>query len=274
MRYPTSLFLVLLFSCASGPPPPKTGTPPYYWQSAMETYAKADYQKTLEHLSKIVGSDNEFTARAQPLRLILSSGLLRGYAELADRFEDGARAAKGAQGPFRKRAYDCRGFAHTLGIQLSEVWQQYQKSNPSGDVTINFPYPARGGLIVPPQITRIAEGQTLPDHDIETAETTMLQRAVLQEVASAVGAPGDAPKAQEILKGAPVQTPRAAFNLAMAKVFHDAAMMYVASKRSEPARQEFLADQGLKALEGVDKAKAKEIREKLEKVLRDAKARK
>lgn len=273
MRSVTTLTLLVLAGCATGPAPPKTGTPPYYWQSAMETYAKGDYQKTLEHLGKI-GAANEFSARTEPLRLVLMSGLMRGYAELADRFEDGARTTKGAQGPFRKRTYDYRGTAHSLAIQLSDAWTQYQTGNPSGAVTMNFPYPSRGAMNLPPQISRIAEGQTLPDHDVETLTATMLQRGVLQEVASALGSPGDAPKAQEALKAGSVEVPRPAFNLAMAKVLNDAALMYVASKRSEPARQEFLANQGLKALDGADKAKTKEIREKLEKALRDAKARK
>src|SRR6188508_2519202 len=68
----------LTFSCSSsaGPQP---GTPAYFWSAAKETFAASDYVKTSEHLDKILASDNEYTARARPWRLILASGMARGY---------------------------------------------------------------------------------------------------------------------------------------------------------------------------------------------------
>jgi hypothetical protein len=276
MRSTFALLLATLpfLSCSSGPPAPKTGTPPYYWQAALETYNAGDYRKAVEHLGKILRSDNEFAARARPLHLVLLSGQLRGYAELADRFEDGARATKGPQGPLRKHTYDLRGLAHSLAIELSDSYAAFQKASPSGDVSVEFPYPARGGIGSPPQLLRIAEGQTLPVHDIDTLQTTMVQRGVVQEVASAVGAPGDIAKAQEILKTIPAAVPRATFQLAMAKGLYEAARLYGPLKRSETPRQEFLCNQALKALEGTDKDKAKELRGKIEKDLKEIKARK
>ena len=73
MRAKTYLFLtttltliVLLAACSSGPSAPEKGTPAFYWNAAKETYAAADYNKTLEHLGNLLKTDNEFKAPALP----------------------------------------------------------------------------------------------------------------------------------------------------------------------------------------------------------------
>src|SRR5882762_656532 len=84
----------LNFACSSSSAP-EPGTPAYYWAAAKETFAANDYVKTTEHLDKLLASDNDYTARALPWRLILTSGMVRGYMDVADNCEYGVRAKKG-----------------------------------------------------------------------------------------------------------------------------------------------------------------------------------
>ena len=79
---------LILFSCSTSNAP-QAGTPAFYWSAAKETYNTGDYQKTIENLGNILSSQNEFVARAQPWMLVLTSGMSRGYMDLADAFEAG-----------------------------------------------------------------------------------------------------------------------------------------------------------------------------------------
>src|SRR6266481_6182850 len=80
----------VLISC-SGDNAPQQGTPAFYWAAAKETFAAKDYVKTVQHLERLDAGDSEFTARARPWLLIMTSGMSRGYMDLADNFEAGSR---------------------------------------------------------------------------------------------------------------------------------------------------------------------------------------
>src|SRR5262245_46257001 len=82
---------LILTSCAENNAP-QPGTPAFFWKSARDTYAAGDYTRTMDNLEKICSSQNDFTARAQPWLLVLTSGSAQGYMDLADSFEAGARS--------------------------------------------------------------------------------------------------------------------------------------------------------------------------------------
>ena len=85
---------MLLLASACGPSAPEKGTPAYFWAAAQESYAAGDYLKTLDNLDGILDSDSEYTARAVPWSLLLSSGLANGYADLADHYQTGGKRTK------------------------------------------------------------------------------------------------------------------------------------------------------------------------------------
>src|SRR5206468_12504255 len=115
---------IILISC-SGDSGPQPGTPGFFWAAAKQTFAVGDYQKTLDHLDKVVSSENEFTPKARPMLLVLTSGMARGYGELADRFETGARANKADPGGFRKNMNTYRGQASRLALRFAEVFGDF-----------------------------------------------------------------------------------------------------------------------------------------------------
>jgi len=82
-----------LTSC-SGPATQRVGTSDFYWSAAKETYAAGDYVKTADHLDHLIDSQNDYTARAIPWSLVLTSGMAAGYMEMAEHYAAGARVNK------------------------------------------------------------------------------------------------------------------------------------------------------------------------------------
>ena len=121
--------LCLLVSCSEGGPPPvRTGTPAYYWQTAKEAYGKNDFPKAIDWLDKITKANkNDHTERAWAFRLLLTAGMINGYKELADNYEYGQRSNKNNPTPFIKKVTEYRGAASRMALQFGENYAEYDK---------------------------------------------------------------------------------------------------------------------------------------------------
>src|SRR5262245_18253842 len=116
--------LTISCSSSSGPEP---ATPAYFWAEAKEDFATNDYVKTSEHLDKLLASDNDYTARARPWLLILTSGMVRGYMDVADKLESGVREKKADPGGYRKYISNSRSTAGRLSLHFAETFMRFQK---------------------------------------------------------------------------------------------------------------------------------------------------
>ena len=125
------LVLTVCISCSSGPTGPETGTPAFYWQAAKETFAAGDTTKTLEHLDKLIEGENEYSARALPWSLVLTSGLAAGYTDLADNYEIGLHTNKSDPSAFRRPMINYRSMAGRLSLQFGENFAKF--ANMKGD---------------------------------------------------------------------------------------------------------------------------------------------
>jgi hypothetical protein len=253
----------LSISCSSGPARPTAGTPAFYWDAALERFRSGDYVKASEHLERLTRAGGEFVDRGYPMRLVLMAGLMHGYKDLAEHYEYGSRANKTNPTPFRKRLSDNLSMASRLALQLSQAVAEFDKVQPSSEVVLAFPFP-RGSLSLAPQMPKVAAGQLLPDADLASAQTTMLQRGVLQAVCRAVGAEGDSPKTMEILKSPPVKAPRTTFVAGLAESLYDGSTLFSDRKANQPERQEHLLNQTEAILKTAGDTKTdKELRSKV-----------
>src|SRR5690242_5109016 len=121
----TAAFLIIvallgLSSCSSGPATARVGSPVFFWYAAKETYAAGDYVKTADHLDHLIATQNEYTARAVPWSLVLTSGMAAGYMELADHYVAGARVNKANAFTFRRKASDYRTMANPLVLRFAQ----------------------------------------------------------------------------------------------------------------------------------------------------------
>ena len=262
-----SALLVFGTACSSGgPAPPKPGTAAFSWQAAKENFASGDYLKTVDHLDRVLRSDNEFAPQARVWRLVMGAGLAGAYRELTEQYELGGRANKANPAPFRRKAADFRTLAERSATMLGELYGNYEKVQPAGDVTIPFGYPPRGTLSNPPVIAKIAMGQVPSEDDALTAQSGMLQKNVLATVCDVMGATNDTAKAQQLMKETPAKAPRGAFELALADALYQSSVLFNPLKGSQPVRQKLLLDQAAAALAKANSAdkRAKELKQKIE----------
>lgn len=263
---------LFLTSCSSGPAPVEKGTPPFYWQAANETYKAGDYVKTSEHLAHLVKSQNEFTSRAQPWLLIVSSGVAKGYIDLADSFENGSRANKTNPAAFRKNMNDMRTMANRVVLQFAEVFERFQKSNTDEKIALAFPFPS-GSAALAPQLAKAGAGMVLQESEVADAIRRSLARGVILRACEAAGAPEDVAKSQGVFK-AGAGVPRPVFLSAMANVLYDSSQIYSSRKLDQPDRQKILLERAAEALKPLPESKEKaSLDKKIQTALKDLRSR-
>lgn len=259
----SAAILMTAVSCSTGPARPAKGTPAFYWLAAQENYKTGDYLKTSEHLEQLTATENEFTARAWPWRLVLVSGLAQGYIDLADQFEYGARANKANPSPFRKYMSDYRSNAQRFALQFAQAYKTFEKNLPE---KMDFVFsPPMGTANQPAVLTRVSSGILAAPAEIEPAQRDMLRRSVLLSACRAAGAPKDVAKLTEFLKSGQAAVPRDVFIQAMAESLVDQAALFERQKLDLPDRRKFFLSNALEALKPLpDKKEIKEIRLKAE----------
>jgi len=265
LTFASSLVLfTVLFTCScASDNSAQPGTPAFSWNAAKETFAAGDYNKTMDHLEKLVANENDYTARAQPWLLVLTSGMARGYADLADAFEAGSRANKTDPSAFRRRMNSYRSAANRTGLRFAELLDQFQKTT-AAQTPLTFTYPT-GSPAPPAQLTRIGNGVLITGAEMDTAEKQALQREVLLATCRAAGAEGDSAKAQAMFKSANVETPRAVFVMAMAKSLYEQSQLYGRTKMDDPEKQKILSERALAALRSIPETQAsKELTGKIQ----------
>jgi hypothetical protein len=262
----------LLLSCfilgsCSGDSGPEPGTPAFYWAAAKEAFATKDYAKTMDHLEKLTASDNEFSARARPWLLVMTSGMTRGYMDLADSFDAGAHANKNSPTEFRRHTNAYRGAGNRMALEFVEVFDKFQKGK-DDPVPIAFPFPT-GSAAPVAQLAKAAAGMMLQQAELEAAEKRALERGVLLAACEAAGAPDDSAKAQELLKPGTLQVPRSAFVTVMAGRLFDESRLYGARQIDDPQKMKMLCSRALDALKTVPETKqTKDLGSKISKSLK------
>lgn len=266
----TSILITLTaVSCSSGTKGPEPGTPAFYWGSAKQSFSAGDYLKTSENLDRAMKSA-ELAPQALPWSLVVTAGLVRGYAELADDYEQGARANRTNPAPFRRQASDYRRFARGLTLQLAEKYQTFQNTKEE-QVPLSFPFPS-GSQAVPPLMGKVVQGIAPPAAEAEDAQRLGLARAMILEASDAVGAGEDSSKAQQMFKNGDVKVPRATFTVAMARALNQASILYGPKKLDEPERAKMFAQMAADALRGVPDSKdVKALNEQIQKTLKPLK---
>jgi len=261
---------VMLSSCSSGPSAPKPGTPGFLWGAAKETFAAGDYSKTLDNLENLLGADNEYTARALPWFLVLSSGTTNGYIEMADAYDAGAHANRNDSSTFRRQVTEYRKAGGQMALRFAEKYSGLAKL-PAGDVALVFGYP-RGSAGDIALLTKVQKGMIPQAGDIEAIQTSAIQKNVLQIACEAAGASNDLAKAQAVLGAPDAKAPLATFQLAMAGALHKAAGLYSRDKLDDPNKLATLCQLAQNALKGVPESKAsKDLAGKIQSTLKKAK---
>ena len=262
---------LLLLSCSGGGGgAPQPGTPGFYWAAAKTTYAAGDYQKTLENLGNILSGDNEYVARARPWMLVLSSGMVQGYMDLAKSYDAGGKANHAQATNFHRQVNTYQSTANTLALQFAETFAKFQSKDEF--VTLAFPYPPSGSPTDVPLLLKISGGAWLPEADIETAQKRAIEHEVVLSTCRAAGAKDDPGKAQDLLKSSDAKVPRAAFVAAMANALYDTSQLYARTKLDQPDKMKIFCTRAEEALKSIPDSKdSQDLEKKIQASLKKSK---
>jgi hypothetical protein len=210
----------------------KVGSAAFYWSAAKETYAAGDYMKTADHLERLIDSKNEYTQRAIPWYLVVTSGMAAGYMQLADQYASGARVNKADALAFLKRTSDYRERANRLTLRFAQNVDKLEQMA-LGRLPLAFDLP-KGSAAPPALLTRIARGKEFTPADADAVEKETIEHNVLMAVCMVAGAPNDMAKAEGILNREAAGTPRAAFLQTIANMLDAEAVLYSRNKLDMP----------------------------------------
>jgi len=225
---------MLVLSSCSAPTKTNARTPEFYWSAAAERYAAGDYSKAADHLEHLLAEGNPYAARAIPWHFALTSGMARGYMDLADRYTSGARANKAKALEFRKNASKYQAAAGKLALRFAQEIERLQQI-PLGNVQLAFAVP-KGSIAEPALLWQIATGNWLTPADQEAAEVVAVERGVLAAVCLAAASPNDPAKARDLLARPGASVSREAFANALAQSLKTASALFARDKLDDPQK--------------------------------------
>jgi hypothetical protein len=188
--------------------------------------------------------------------------MMQSHKDLAEQYEYGARANKANPMPLRKRVSTHRGVASRLALQFSGAYSEFAKTQTAAEVPLAFDFPPRGGMALAPQMSKVSRGAVLADAELDSAQTVMIQRGVVQAVCRAVGAPGDPPKAKELWQKG--KTSRGVFQAGMAELLYSASGVFGEMQANVPDTQDHILRQAAEALTTAAPEKPGELKKKID----------
>jgi hypothetical protein len=262
------LVVLALISCSSTPTGPQPGSPEFTWSAAKQAVANADYPKALIALDKLASKQSELQAKAQPWNLVMLAGISKGYMDLAQTFESGAKNNRSEPLTFRTKGMAYQRQAGRYTMQFAEAYEQFSKTK-TEQVPLAFDFP-KGSLENTPHLQRVEKGMMPTQADIEAAQNASIDRGIVEMACAAAGTPGDAAKAADAFKAG--QVPAKAFALAMASAFYDQAQLYGRKKLDDPSKVKMFSQKTADLLKAAgDSKEAKEINKKLQALMKSEK---
>lgn len=263
----TVMLGLILISCSSAPTGPQPGSPEYTWSAARQVIAAGDYMKASLHLDKLASGQSEYAPKAQAWLLVMTAGMAKGYSDLADTFEQGAKNNRAQPLTFRNQASNYQRTAGRLSVQFAEAYQRFSGSKLE-QIPLSFGVP-KGSTSLPPHLLRVEKGMMPTEGDIALSQSAAIDRGILLTACRAAGAGGDAAKAAELMKSGEIQVSRATFQFAMANAMYDQATLYTRKKLSDPSKLKMFTDMASAALKEVPESKdTKELKKKIDALLK------
>jgi len=247
----------------------KPGTPEYFWAAANQTFKNGEFDKTIVNLSKLDAND-KFAARSEPWHMIVAAGMAQGYMELADRYETGGRANKGATANFSRLKSQCEAGANSATLDFVEVLHKFLATNKDPEVALTFAAPT-GSAAEPAETGKITKGILPGEAEAASIQKAMLRRGVLLNTSGAMGNKDDVAKSLDAFKQGEVKIPRDTFLRSVAQITFDRAQIYMPKKLDQPKRLQVLYTEAMAALAAIpsqtkaDKDLEKKIKDDLKK---------
>jgi len=254
-----------LIGCSMGPASPEPGTPAFSWNEAKTAYHAGDCAKANDNLNNLLQHDNEFTAKAQPWALVLSSGIATGMMELSDAYKAGGIKNPDHPVALVRLASDSLRDANSAALPGVETFRKFVQKNKDPQILLAFEYPPVNPS-EPAALRSVTKGNMLNSADVDALKQAMMQRGVAAAVARVVGEPEDSLKVPDMFKTQPVLVPRERFLFGMAQLLYDQAQLYDKKHINDPRRANLFCTEAANALKGLPEDKP--VKELLQKIQR------
>ena len=244
------LMAALFWGCSGGPSGPAAGTPEWYWQAAAENFGNGDLAKTEEHLSNLVKSESEWQKRGAAWRLVVLSGLARGYMDLGDAYADGSKENQAKAAQFRLPIQQYQRDGRRFAIALAESIGPFQKLIASdATVTLDFAFP--GGSPNESAILTSVSGGTFPKEEprAEAEDAAVMRGVLLQATLLSSGSGEGVTKARAAFEAGAAEVPRQLFLAGLAKTLYATAELFDRLHLNQPDIGKILVQRSEECLE-------------------------
>jgi hypothetical protein len=164
---------------------------------------------------------------------------------------------------------DARTTASRHSLRFTEAVHRFMETDKSATVQLPFPYPS-GTLTDPPPVLKLKSGKLLQGAEVQTFETAVLQRNVIQVANRFAGTPEDGTAAAAAFKTGTIS--RDQFLSAAAVLLFDQAKLFSQDQLDQPQRQRVLYTEAMEALGAVaETAETKALKSKIGKLLEKGK---
>ncbi len=246
---------------------PAAGTPEWLWAAAADNNGAGDFEKTQEHLGKVVGSENPWQDRARVWRFVLLNGLAAGYAELGDAYGSGAKENEGGATRLTSSLQQYRRDGRRYTIALVKGLDAWRKEVGSvKTLSIDFPLPAGSGN-QSPILASVSEGIIPNDSQAGSAQPQTVQRNILLSAAAAVGMGDDIAKTRNAFQTAPIEVEAAPFFLVVARAVVDRSKIFDRDHLMEPAKEIFMLDMAATFAAAAAEGESEELKRQAEELL-------
>jgi hypothetical protein len=159
----------------------------------------------------------------------------------------------------------------TRALEFAETFIQFGKAFKEPTVTLDFAFPSVNVAEIPERGK--VQGGAIPSAQIMTSvEHRMMERAVPDAVAAAVGAPGDIAKGRVAFQGGRAQVPRDVFMAAMLKSLYNQTELFSREAMNKLDRLMLFVEQGMEALKTMEASEQnKELASDFQMLLKSAK---
>ncbi len=267
--------LAYLTSC-SPPAQRPTGWAQVY-DDAKVVFGRGQFEKALDFTDPLVTAKpaNAYTERGRVLRVVVLSGFVKGYKELADAYQKGVETTRDARikSENERLRHDYRQYGAKRALGLAEVSHQLTEGGTiSKELTLDAPFPAVEGPVVVAQLNRVMEGGGLEPGDEEVAVTDALRKGIDDALAEIAG--GDRAKARTTLTAGPLKMNGVDFALYLGNQLLTGASIFDLKHMRDAQKLSIMcgqADEAAKAALDLlkanpDKAKEKEVKKLQDKI--------
>lgn len=272
---PIGFSLALILGCS--PPVQRPVGPAADYEDAKEMFKRGRFDRALEFTDGLAKSSppTSFTDRARVLRVIIFSGRIKAYKELADVYQKGVDNTKNPhfKGVFGQQRHDNLQYGAASALGLGETAHQFAGSGAfPKELSLEAPWPAAEGPAEVRDLARVSEGGWIEPEQQEAAALDEVRKGIDDALAEAVQ--GDRAKARAAMTAGPVKLDGVDFALYLGKALVEGASFFDRKHIRDPQKLRVLSNQAddvAKAAlallkEKPDKEKEKEVKKLQDKI--------